>query len=185
MSKIGKKPVAITEGVTVAVKDGLLEVKGKGGTLNVPILSGIKVEVKDKELIFTANNHLKQTLSNWGTNNALAKNAIAGVSKEFSKELSVVGIGFKAVVQGTNLVLNLGFSHPINFTIPAGVKIVVDKNLIKISGSDKWLVGEVAANIRALKKPEPYQGKGIRYTAEVVRKKAGKKAAAKAGPATK
>lgn len=185
MSKIGKKPVIITEGVTVTQKDGALEVKGKGGALTVPVLHGVKVEIKGNELIFTASNSLKQTISNWGTNNALAKNAIAGVSNDFSKELSIVGIGFKGAVQGANLVLNLGFSHPVNFAIPAGVKVVVEKNLIKISGSNKWLVGEVAANIRALKKPEPYQGKGIRYTGEVVRKKAGKKAAAKAGPATK
>lgn len=185
MSKIGKKPVIITEGVTVTLKEGVLEVKGKGGTLSVPVLRGVKVEIKDKEIVFTPMNDLKQTRSNWGTNNALVKNAIDGVSKDFTKELSIVGIGFKGAVQGANLVLNLGFSHQVNFAIPAGVKVVVEKNLIKISGNDKWLVGETAANIRRLKKPEPYQGKGLRYTGEVVRKKAGKKAAAKAGPATK
>lgn len=186
MSKLGKKPIAISEGVSASIKDGVLEIKGKNATLSVPVLSGVKVEVKDNSVVLTSSDASKQTLSNWGTMSAHVRNAIAGAAADFKKELSIVGVGFKAAIEGAkDLVLSVGFSHPIKFPIPAGVKIAVEKNNIIISGSNKWLVGETAAKIREFKKPEPYQGKGIRYKDEVVRKKAGKKAAAKAGPAAK
>ena len=140
---------------------------------------------KDCTIILTLAGTSKQSVSNWGTTSAHIKNALSGAVADFSKELSVVGIGFKAALEGKNLVLNLGFSHPVRFPIPEGVKIAVEKNLIRVSGSNKWLVGETAAKIRDLRRPEPYQGKGIRYKDEAVRKKAGKKAAAAAGPAAK
>ena len=112
---------------------------------------------------------------------ALAQNAILGVNGGFTKELEIQGIGYRAVAEGANLVLSIGFSHPVKFTPPAGIKVIVEKNFIKVSGVDKNLVGEVAAKIRALKKPEPYKGKGIRYKGEVVKIKAGKKAVSTAG----
>lgn len=189
MSKIGKKPILIPEGVTVVLKDGSLEVKGKNSTQSVLLLSGVKAEIKagekNSEVTLTSDGKTKQSIANWGTTSAHLKNAIAGSMADFSKELLVVGIGFKAAVEGKDLVLSLGFSHPVRFPIPEGIKIVVEKSAVRVSGSNKWLVGETAAKIRDFKRPEPYQGKGIRYKDEVVRKKAGKKAAAAAGTAAK
>ena len=178
MSKIGKKPIAIPEGVTAALKDGTIEVKGKNATLTVPVLEGVKVEIKDKNVTITSDKATKQASSNWGTVSAHLKNALAGASTDFSKELLVMGIGFKAALEGKDLVLNLGFSHPVRFAIPQGIKVTVEKNAVKVAGPDRWLVGETAARIRDFRRPEPYQGKGIRYKDEIVRKKAGKKAAA-------
>lgn len=183
MSKIGKKPIDIPEGVTITEKDDILEVKGKNAVLTVPILSGIDMKTEDNSITLSPANKQKQTLSNWGTMSALLKNAIHGSMNDFSKELAVKGVGFRVALEGNVLVLNVGFSHQVKFPVPEGVKVTVDKNNIKVEGASKWLVGETAANIRQIKKPEPYQGKGIRYVDEVVRRKAGKKAAAKAGPA--
>ncbi|MEK7115039.1 MAG: 50S ribosomal protein L6 [Patescibacteria group bacterium] len=181
MSKIGRKPVVISNGVEVKIIDKKLEFKGKEGSLTLPLLPYIKAEIKPgtggNELIFSKENDVKQARANWGTMASLAKNAIQGVSQGFSKTLEIEGIGFKASVQGNTLALNVGFTHQIKMDAPAGIKIVVEKNTIKISGFDKALVGEVAANIRKVKKPEPYKGKGIRYQGEVVRRKAGKKVA--------
>lgn len=183
MSKIGKKPIDIPEGVTITEKDDVLEVKGKNAVLTVPILSGIEMKTEEGSITLSPTNKQKQTLSNWGTMSSLLKNAIYGSMNDFSKELAVKGVGFKVALEGNTLVLNVGFSHQVKFTVPEDVKVTVDKNNIKIEGASKWLVGETAANIRQIKKPEPYQGKGIRYVDEVVRRKAGKKAAEKAGPA--
>lgn len=183
MSKIGKKPINIPEGVTVTLKDGVVEAKGKNATRTVAILPDVKVEIKDKEILLTSKANTKQATANWGTLSAHIKNAIAGAQADFSKDLLIVGIGFKAALEGKTLVLSLGFSHPVKFPIPEGVKISIEKSTIKIAGADKWLVGETAAKIRDFRRPEPYQGKGIRYKDEVVRKKAGKKAAAAAGAA--
>ena len=180
MSKIGKQPVIIPEGVSVETKDGVLEIKGKNGTLTVNLLPGIKVEIKDGEVVFTPEKNVKQVVSNWGTMRALTANAVKGASEDFVKELVIEGIGFRAEVQGASLVLNIGLSHQVNFPIPAGIKISVEKNAIKISGNSKQMVGETAAKIRSFKKPEPYKGKGIMYKGEIVRRKAGKKAAASA-----
>jgi len=181
MSKIGRKPVAISSGVEVKINDKNLEFKGKEGSLTLPLLPFIKAEIKTgaegNELIFSKENDLKQARANWGTMASLSKNAIQGVNEGFSKILEIEGIGFKAAMQGNTLVLNVGFTHPVKLESPEGIKIVVEKNTIKISGFDKALVGEVAANIRKVKKPEPYKGKGIRYKGEVVRRKAGKKVA--------
>ncbi len=180
MSKIGKQPVVIPEGVTVTLNGGLLEVKSGAITLGVKILPGIKVEIRDKEIVFTPEAKTKQYLSNWGTMRSLTENAVEGSVKDFMKELILEGVGFRAVVQENILVLNLGFSHQVKFPIPEGIKIEIDKNTLKISGPDKALVGQVAAKLRSLKKPEPYKGKGFRYSNEVIRRKAGKKAVAAA-----
>ncbi len=180
MSKIGKLPIKIPDGVTVDIKDGVLDVKGKNGDISIKILAGIKVEIKDGELTFSLVSETKQNLSNWGTIRALVNNAIIGSVSDFTKNLILEGVGFKVVLDGSTLVLNLGFSHQVKFPIPEGIKIEVDKNNLKISGRDKATVGQVAATLRAMKKPEPYKGKGFRYSDEVVRRKAGKKATATA-----
>ena len=180
MSKIGKQPIKIPEGVVVEIKGDILEIKGKNNTLNVKLMQGIKTRIEDGELVFVPEGRTKQILSNWGTMRALTANAVKGVSEDFIKELVIEGVGYRAEVQGNNLLLNVGFSHQVDFTIPVGIKVAVDKNAIKISGSDRQLVGETAAQIRRIKKPEPYKGKGIMYKGEVSRRKAGKKAVSSA-----
>ncbi|MEX2033150.1 MAG: 50S ribosomal protein L6 [Candidatus Colwellbacteria bacterium] len=181
MSRIGKKPVIINEGVTVSVGEETVEIKGAETLMVLPILPGITVEKKENKLTFTPKNETKQTLSNWGTMRALVQNAISGTTKDFTKSLVIEGVGYRANVEGESLILSLGYSHPVKFEIPRGIKINVEKNVVNISGAGKQLVGETAARIRKLRKPEPYKGKGIRYSNEVVKRKAGKKAAGKTG----
>lgn len=181
MSKIGKKPIVIPEGIAVEVKEDVISVKGKNAELSVPVLSGINVELKDGELIFSPSGKDKQTISNWGTLRALVQNAVDGASKNFTKTLIIEGVGYRASIEGAELVLSLGYSHQIRFPMPEGVNITVEKNSVIISGPEKELVGEVAAKIRRFRKPEPYKGKGIRYSDEVVRRKAGKKAVGAGG----
>lgn len=183
MSKIGKKPIAIPDGVEVQMKDGVLHFQGKEGELELKILPHIKTELKDKQIQFTATADHKQARANWGTVASLTKNAIAGVKEGFNKKLQLEGVGYRASMEGKNLVLTVGFSHPIKFAPSADVKITVEKSIISVCGPSKALVGETAAQIRKIKKPEPYQGKGIRYVGEVIRRKAGKKAAAAGAPA--
>ena len=177
MSKIGKKPIKIPEGVTVDLKDGYLAVKGKLGELKVPVLEFVKAEINDGVIKLLSLGADKQARANWGTMGALIQNAIVGVKDGYTKILEIEGIGFKAALEGKNLVLNIRFSHPVKSATPEGVAIVIEKGIIKISGQDKSLVGEVAAQIRRLRKPEPYKGTGIRYKGEVIRRKAGKKVA--------
>ena len=178
MSKIGKKIIIIPAGVEVKINGNKLEVKGPKGELALDIFPEFQAELNDKELkIVPPASINKQTPALWGTLRALINNMVVGVSQGYEKKLELEGIGFKAAVEGENLVLNLGFSHPVKFPIPQGLKIAVTKNLITINGIDKDLVGRTAAEIRSLKKPEPYKGKGIHYLGEVIRRKAGKKAA--------
>lgn len=181
MSRIGKRPVIIREGVSVNIGEDIIEIKGPSTAVNVPILSGITVIKKENELVFAPTDATKQTMSNWGTMRALTENAIEGLAKGFTKNLAIEGVGYRANVEGENLVLNLGYSHPIKFNIPEDVQITVEKNTIRVAGPDKQLVGETAARIRRLRKPEPYKGKGIRYINEVIKRKAGKKAVGKTG----
>lgn len=154
-----------------------LEVKGREGVLAFPILPYTKVEVKDTQLVVSASGREKQARANWGTMRALVYNMIIGVSAGFSKELEIQGVGYRASMEGNTLVLHVGFTHPVKLPMPDGIKVSVAKNTIKISGTDKYLVGQITAKIRAVKKPEPYQGKGIRYKGEIVMRKAGKKVA--------
>ena len=181
MSKIGRKPILISSGVEVKAVNNELEFKGKEGSLKMPVLPHIKVKLKTgeqgNEILVYSEESVKQAKANWGTMAALTKNAIRGVAEGFSKTLEIEGIGFKASMEGSKLVLHVGFSHPVKFETPAGVKIAVEKNQIKVFGVDRALVGETAANIRKIKKPEPYKGKGIRYQGEIVRRKQGKKVA--------
>lgn len=183
MSKIGKKPIMIPQGVEVKVTDKALEVKGKEGMLALPILPYTKIELKDNQLIVSVIGDGRQAAANWGTMRALANNMISGVSSGFSEELEIQGIGYKASLESNVLILHVGFTHPVKIILPDGIKASINKNIIKIFGADKYLVGQIAAKIRAVKKPEPYQGKGIRYKDEVVMRKAGKKVAGAAGAA--
>lgn len=177
MSRIGKKPIEVPEDVAVTLAGSALVFDGKNAKRELAVPRGIRAELEGKTLAFFAENNLKQTRANWGTTRALAMNAILGAREDFKKELQIEGVGFRAQMDKGNLVLNLGFSHPVVYPVPEGIAVSVEKNIVKITGPDKFLVGETAARIRALKKPEPYKGKGIMYVGEKIRRKAGKKVA--------
>jgi large subunit ribosomal protein L6 len=175
MSRIGKKPITILAGVAVDITDKFIKVKGPKGELSLDLHPLVKIEKTDTELLVTVpnqNNKLQKAL--WGLFRSLVNNLIVGVTTGFSKILEVNGIGYKAAVNGQKLVLNLGYSHPIELEIPKTLEVKVDKNQITITGPDKQLVGQFAAVVRQQRKPEPYKGKGIKYQDEVIRRKAGK-----------
>lgn len=175
MSKIGKKPITIPAGVTLEVKDGRVAVKGTKGELQVPLHPKVSVAVADgTATVSVKNEEDKRQKALWGTFRSLIAGAIAGVTEGFTKRLMIQGVGYKAAVSGDKLVLNLGYSHPIELAVPKGLTAVIEKNVIIISGTDKQMVGQFAAVVRAKRPPEPYKGKGIRYEDEVVRRKAGK-----------
>lgn len=181
MSKVGKKPITIPPGVTLKIENNFLVAEGKEGTITLPILPYTNLKIEGNTITVVSSNTEKQGRANWGTMRALTQNTVNGVSQGFTKELEIQGVGFKASMEGDILMLNVGFTHPIKFKPPAGVKISVEKNFIKIYGAEKNLVGQAAANIRSIKKPEPYKGKGIRYKGEIVKIKAGKKVAGATG----
>ncbi|MDO8574768.1 MAG: 50S ribosomal protein L6 [bacterium] len=181
MSKIGKKLIEIPSGVTVAIEDGLVKVKGPKGELEYKIPRELKVTLMENKIAVLPIAKSKKTPALWGTIRAVIANMVSGVTNGFEKKLEIEGIGFKVQTQGNDLVLNLGFSHQIFFKVPDGVKVDILKNTITISGISKELVGQTAANIRALKKPEPYKGKGIRYAGEIIKRKVGKKVAGTTG----
>lgn len=177
MSKIGKQPIKISEGVEVKLDESRIEVRGKLGTIILPILNFISAKIVDGQLQFASRGNSLQSKANWGTMRALANNAVWGVTKGYEKILELEGVGFKASLEGKTLVLSVGFSHLVRFEPPADVALAMEKGAIKISGINKATVGKVAAEIRALKKPEPYKGSGIHYRGEIIRRKAGKKVA--------
>ncbi len=177
MSRIGKKPVKIEKGAEVKIEAGMITIKGAKGQLTKPLVKLIDTKIENDEIIFTPQNEDKSTIALWGLQRALVQNMMKGVTEGFSKKLELVGVGYKANVQGTELVLDIGFSHQVKFPAPEGIVFVAEKTNITISGIDKALVGQMAATVREVRKPEPYKGKGIRYEGEVVRKKLGKKAA--------
>jgi len=178
MSRIGKKPIQIPQGVEVSIKENVVETKGPKGALSCVVPFELSVEKKENELLFDVKKQTKTSSALWGLFRSLVQNNVIGVSDGFQKQLEIIGVGFKANVEGKNLNLSLGFSHPVKLEIPEGLAVVVEKNIITITGIDKQKVGQFTAVIRALKKPEPYKGKGIRYVGEKVRRKEGKKAAA-------
>ncbi|MBU3923070.1 50S ribosomal protein L6 [Patescibacteria group bacterium] len=173
MSRIGKQPIIIPDNIDVKINDNLILVKGPRGELQETIHPDVSVEIKDKEIILKNNNNS----AIWGTMRSLIFNLIKGVSDGFEKKLIYEGVGYKAVLEGKKLVLSLGYSHPIEIEAPHGIEFKIEKNTITISGINKQLVGQVAADIRSKRKPEPYKGKGIRYENEIIRRKTGKKAA--------
>lgn len=178
MSKIGKNAIVIPAKTEVSVSENVLSVKGPLGTVTKPMHSFVSVSVADGKAIVTPVNTSKLARSLWGTYASHVKNMIAGVNKKYEKKLSLEGIGYRVELQGTSLKFLVGFSHPVLLPIPEGLAVVVEKNTMTVSGIDKEAVGQFAADIRAIKKPEPYKGKGIRYEGEYVRQKQGKKAAA-------
>lgn len=175
MSRTGKRSIAIPAGTEITVSDGVISVKGKGGVLTRAMHQHISVKVDGNSVSVVPTSETRLARALWGTYAAHIRNMIQGVTKPFVKKLQIEGIGFKAELSGKTLSLNIGFSHPVKVPIPDGLTVAVEKNVITVSGSDREMVGEFAASVRALKKPEPYKGKGIRYEGEVVRKKAGKK----------
>lgn len=174
MSRIGKLPLEVPSGVTITVDSDVISVKGAKGELTVPHLSDVTVALEDGQAVVTRNNEERIARAQHGLQRSLLNNAIEGVTKGFEKKLEVNGVGFRVSGGGQNIEMALGFSHPVKYEAPAGVSLTVDKMEITVAGIDKQQVGQVAADIRALKKPEPYKGKGIKYADEVILRKAGK-----------
>jgi len=181
MSKIGNKKIIVPDGIVVEDKDGIITTKGPRGELNLKVLPNIEVIKEGNIIQVTRKRDDKYTKSLHGLMRKLIDNMIIGVSSGFEKKLDFKGVGFKAEVSGNKLVLNVGFSHPVEIIAPAGIEIKVEKNIITVSGIDKQKVGQVAANIRAVKPVEPYKGKGIKYIDEIPRRKPGKAAKAVVG----
>ena len=178
MSRIGKIPVEVPAGVTVSVNGTKLTCKGPKGSLDIQLFAGIGAKVEGNQVLISRSSDEKQVKAMHGTTRALVKNMVKGVTDGYGKSLEIVGVGYKAVLQGKKLALNVGFANIISVDLPVGVTVVVpDPTKVTVTGMDKAQVGQVAANIRAARKPEPYKGKGVRYAGEVVRKKAGKSAA--------
>ncbi len=186
MSRIGKKPIKVPSGVKVTIGEGRLEVEGKQGKLSAPIPAGIRFELNGDTLTAVRDSDEKPYPAYHGLARALAANCVHGVTEGFSKALDLVGIGYKVDAKAKAITLTLGYSHPIEFPIPPGISVKVEKlprtiqnyvSTITISGSDKQLVGQFAADLRSLKRPDAYKGKGLRYASEVVRLKVGKKGA--------
>src|ERR1700751_5858257 len=173
MSRIGNKVIPVPSGVKIQVKDGAVEVQGPKGKMNVRVPAGIHFEQKDGTLVAKRDSEERRALH--GLAPALVANAVTGVTQGFKRELDIVGVGYRAEVKGKNLVLALGYSHPIEFPIPEGIQIAVEKQThLTVTGADKNQVGQVAANLRALRPPDPYKQKGVRITGERLKKKAGK-----------
>ena len=175
MSRIGKKPVEIPSGVKVSVSGETVAVEGKGGKLSIALPPHVAVEVKENQVLVSQTDEVREAGAMHGLARSLINNMVIGVSVGFKKELSIVGVGYKATLAGNKLTLNLGFSHPIVYQLPDGVKLTVEEGTkMVVSGCDKQLVGETAAQIRRFRPPEPYKGKGIRYVDERIVLKEGK-----------
>ncbi len=176
MSRIGKYPVTLPQGVSIELAGGVLTAKGRLGNLKLAVGDDVTASVDQGKVWVKPNSESKRARMMWGTTRALVNNMVTGVSRGFSKNLEINGVGYRASVQGKNLVLQLGYSHDITFPIPDDVKIVCEKpTAISVSGADRQRVGQIAAVIRAYRQPEPYKGKGIKYATEHVRRKEGKK----------
>jgi large subunit ribosomal protein L6 len=175
MSRIGKKLIPVPKGVTVTVHSDAVEVKGPKGALKQRVPPGIKFELKDAQLAALTVREDPELNKFHGLARSLMANAVHGVTEGFKKELDIVGVGYRAELKGKQVVFALGYSHPIVFDIPSGIDIAVEKQThITVTGADRQLVGQVAANIRRMRKPDPYKQKGVRYTGEVLKKKVGK-----------
>lgn len=177
MSRIGRQPIPVPSGVSVDVAGSSVKVKGPKGALEQALVEYVSVKVDDGNVVVERSSDMKQARANHGLMRSLINNMVTGVHSGFKKELQVIGIGYRADVKGKSLVLNLGYSHPIDFAIPDGISIDVDKKgIISVTGVDKQQVGQVAAKIRSFRRPDHYKGKGVRYVDEYVRLKAGKSA---------
>ena len=178
MSSIKQKTIEIPAGVEVRIQDKKVVVKGAKGELSYETRPEIKVEQKDKKILISPQIDTKQTKAFFGLTIALLNNMLKGVVDGFQKQLEIQGVGYKAEMQGKDIVMQIGFSHPVNIPAPDNIAFAVEKNIITITGFDKQLVGNTAAKIRKIRPPEPYKGKGIRWVGEIVKKKVGKKAVA-------
>ncbi len=179
MSRIGKRPIPIPKGIEIKFNKGLLIVKGPKGELKRQIHPDIDIDIQSDKILIFVKNRSKKSKALHGLFNALIWNMVKGVTEGFKKGLEIVGVGYRAELQGKQLILHLGYSNPIKFDLPVGIEAHVERNKIVISGIDKEIVGQTAANIRRLRPPEPYKGKGIRYENEIIIKKAGKGGGAK------
>ncbi len=179
MSRLGKLPIQLPTGVSAQFKDGLLHVKGPKGELSREIKAPAIVTIEEQEIKISVDLEAKDASAYWGLYRALAKNMVIGVSEAFTKKLEINGVGYRANVSGKKLNLNLGYSHPIEFELPAEVTAVVEGNTITLTSINNEILGNTAHKIRALRKPEPYKGKGVKYSDETIRRKAGKTAAKK------
>jgi len=178
MSRLGKLPIQITNEIQSKIEDGFLIIKGPKGELKQKLHELVQIEVNENEIkVDVKNKDDKKEKAFWGLYRSLINNMVLGVKDGFEKKLEVNGVGYKVALSGQKLTLNVGYSHPVDFQLPEGIKGVVEGNVITISGFDKQLVGEISAQIRKTRKPEPYKGKGIKYIDEVIRRKEGKKAA--------
>ncbi|EQA99942.1 50S ribosomal protein L6 [Sphingobium quisquiliarum P25] len=176
MSRTGKKPVAVPAGVTAAIEGGQLSVKGPKGTLSLPLADEVTYSIEDGSIAVKPANDSKRARAFWGMQRTLIANLITGVTEGFSKKLLITGVGYRANAQGKTLKLQLGYSHDVDFAVPEGIEIKTpDNTTVEISGIDKQKVGQVAAEIRRWRKPEPYKGKGIKYAGEFIFRKEGKK----------
>jgi large subunit ribosomal protein L6 len=178
MSRVGKQVITIPAGTTVSVADGVVAVKGKKGDLSKALHPHVAVTVTGSEVTVAVTSKARTSAPLAGTFVSHIKNMIAGVNEPFTKKLILEGVGYKVALKGTDLVFDVGFSHDVHLPVPQGITAAVEKEVITIAGADKEAVGQFAANIRAVRKPEPYKGKGIRYDGEVIRRKEGKKAGA-------
>ncbi len=176
MSRVGKYPVEIPQGVQVALAGDLLTVKGKLGEMKLSLTDQVETKVDGNKVVVAPRGNARQARMMWGTTRANIANMVRGVSAGYARSMEITGTGYRAAVQGKNLVLNLGYSHDVIFPIPDGIKITCERpTAVKVEGTDKRLVGQVAAEIRGFRPPEPYKGKGVRYTDETIRRKEGKK----------
>lgn len=177
MSRLGKLPIKLSKGTQVKIENNFIIIKGPKGELKIKINDLVKIELKDEEIVVRVDNpEEKKGKSLWGLYRSLINNMVVGVNQGFEKKLEINGVGYRASVRGRKIILNLGFSHPVEYNLPEGITADIKDNIITLGGIDKQLVGEVAAQIRKLKKPEPYKGKGIKYIDEVIRRKVGKAA---------
>ena len=176
MSRVGKKPIKISDKIKISYTDRVLTVSGEKGTLSRTIHPDVDLTIETDTLTVTILNMDKKTRSLWGMTRALVANMVTGVSQGFDRALEINGIGYRAELKGNNIELNLGYSHPIDFPLPEGISANIEKNVIKLSGIDKDLLGYTASTIRSLRPPEPYKGKGVKYAEEYIQRKAGKTA---------
>ncbi len=176
MSRIGKKPVTVPAGVTPTINDGVISVKGPKGTLTMPLREEISYTLEDGGISVQPANDTKRARAFWGMQRTMVQNLVTGVTTGFSKKLVITGVGYRAAAQGRNLKLQLGYSHDVNIDVPEGLEVKTpDATTVEISGADKQKVGQLAAEIRRWRKPEPYKGKGIKYDGEFIFRKEGKK----------
>jgi large subunit ribosomal protein L6 len=174
MSRIGKQPVNIPSGFEVKLDGSKVIIKKGQNTKELDTLGNVDVKIEDSNIVFTPKSDDKASSAFWGTYRSLAQNIVIGLDKGFERKLEINGVGYRAAVKGSILELQLGYSHPINFDIPSGIEIGVEKNIVSIKGSDKQQVGQIAAVIRKFRPPEPYKGKGVKYVEEKIIRKAGK-----------